>query len=190
MSLPTLTTQRLSLRPFTLTDAPTVQKLCGAYEVAAKTLSVPYPYPDGVAEAWIASHTPDWENRTWITLALTPRKDDAQPPDVMGAISLMLHLAHQRAELAYWLGMPYWNQGYMTEAARTLVQYGFEELKLNRVEATHYRSNPASGRVMQKIGMQQEGLRRQQTLRFGRFEDCVVYGLLASDWKKKRIDHG
>lgn len=78
-------------------------------------------------------------------------------------------------------GIPYWNQGYMTEAARTLVQYGFQELKLNRVEATHYKNNPASGRVMQKIGMQQEGVRRQQTLRFGQFEDCVVYGLLASD---------
>lgn len=186
MSLPTLVTQRLILRPFTLADAPIVQKLCGAYEVAAKTLSVPHPYPDGVAETWIASHGPDWENKIWVTLALTHREDESEPQDVLGAISLMLHLAHYRAELAYWLGMPYWNQGYMTEAARALVQYGFEELKLNRVEATHYRSNPASGRVMQKIGMQQEGIRRQQTLRFGQFEDCVVYGLLASDWELEK----
>ena len=71
----------------------------------------------------------------------------------------------------------------MTEAAYALVKYGFEELKLNRIEAGHHLTNPASGRVMQKIGMQHEGINRQYILRFGQFEDRVMYGLLASDWK-------
>ncbi|MEM8642520.1 MAG: GNAT family protein [Cyanobacteria bacterium P01_G01_bin.54] len=185
MPLPTLKTQRLVLRPFTLADAPTVQKLGSAYDVASKTLSMPHPYPDGMAEAWIAPHEPDWDNKTWITLALTLKKDDTEPQEIMGAVSLKLCLIHQRAGLAYWLGMPYWNQGYMTEAAYALVKYGFEELNLNRIEAGHHRSNPASGRVMQKIGMQHEGINRQYILRFGKFEDRVMYGLLASDWKKK-----
>lgn len=183
MSLPTLTTQRLVLRPFTLADAPTVQTLCSVYEIAAKTLSMPHPYPDDMAAAWITTHAPDWENKTWITLALTLKKDSTNPQEIMGAVSLKLCLAHQRAELAYWLGMPYWNVGYMTEAAHALVAYGFDELSLNRIEAGHYRTNPASGRVMQKIGMQYEGTHWQHTLRFGQFEDRVVYGLLASDWK-------
>lgn len=104
----------------------------------------------------------------------------------MGAVSLKLCLAHQRAELAYWLVMPYWNAGHMTEAARALVEYGFDKLHLNRIEAGHYRTNPASGRVMQKIGMQYEGTHRQHTLRFGQFEDRLVCGLLASDWKLKK----
>lgn len=95
MNLPTLTTRRLILRPFTLADAPMVQKLCGAYKVAAKTLSVPHPYPDGMAEAWIASHGPDWENKTWITLALTLKQDTTEPQDIMDAVSLSLRLAHQ-----------------------------------------------------------------------------------------------
>lgn len=63
MSLPTLTTQRLVLRPFTLADAPTVQTLCSVYEIAAKTLSMLHLYPDHMAAAWIATHAPDWKKR-------------------------------------------------------------------------------------------------------------------------------
>lgn len=190
MPFPTLTTQRLTLRPFTLADAPTVQKLGSAYEVAAKTLTMPHPYPDGVAEDWIASHGPDWEKKTGLTLALTLRTEDhTTPQEIMGAISLMLTVVHRRAALAYWLGMPYWNNGYMTEAAGAMVKYGFEELQLNRIEAGHHRSNPASGRVMQKIGMQHEGINRQYIFRFGKFEDRVMYGLLASDWGSDNSKH-
>lgn len=185
MSLPTLKTQRLVLRPFTLADAPTVQKLCSAYEVAAKTLSMPHPYPDGTAEAWIATHGPDWKDKIWLTLTLTLKKDETEPQDIMGAVSLKLCSIHQRAGLAYWLGMPYWNHGYMTEAVYALVKYGFEELNLNRIEAGHHLTNPASGRVMQKIGMQHEGINRQYILRFGKFEDRVIYDLLASDWQQE-----
>ena len=86
MPLPTLKNQRLVLRPFTLADAPTVQKLGSAYDVASKTLSIPHPYPDGMAEAWIATHEPDWDNKTWITLALTLKKDDTEPQDIMSAL--------------------------------------------------------------------------------------------------------
>ncbi|MFL6246331.1 MAG: GNAT family N-acetyltransferase, partial [Thermoanaerobaculia bacterium] len=61
---PTLRTPRLTLRPFTLDDAPAVQRLASAYEVALNTLLIPHPYPDGAAEAWIAQHQANFdENR-------------------------------------------------------------------------------------------------------------------------------
>lgn len=181
MSLPTLTTRRLVLRPFILEDAATVQRLAGAYEIAATTLNIPHPYEDGMAEAWIVSHGPAWEAQSDLTLAVTlgTEAQDLQP--VIGAVGLGLSLRHRRAELGYWLGLPYWNQGYTTEAAGALVNFGFETLALNRIEAGHYPGNLASGRVMQKLGMQQEGILRQHTRRFGKFEDRVVHGLLASD---------
>lgn len=188
MSLPTITTQRLVLRPFSLTDASTVQRLAGAYEVAAMTLNIPHPYPDGMAEEWITSHGPAWETKTHLTLAITLRTT-VQDPQAIGAIGLGLCLEHRRAELGYWLGLPYWNQGYTTEAAGALVNFGFDNLSLHRIEAGHYRGNPASGRVMQKLGMQQEGILRQHTLRFGKFEDRVVYGLLASDRPDEASSH-
>lgn len=74
MSLPTLTTQRLVLRPFTLADAPTVQTLCSVYEIAAKTLSMLHPYPDHMAAAWIATHAPDWKKRLGSPWRLRSRK--------------------------------------------------------------------------------------------------------------------
>lgn len=62
------------------------------------------------------------------------------------------------------------------------MQYGFEELNLNRIYAQHFKSNPASGRVMQKVGMKYEGCQWQQYKKFGVFEDSVMYGILRQEF--------
>ena len=87
-----------------------------------------------------------------------------------------------RAELGYWIDRPYWNQGYCTEAGRAVLWYGFTELNLNRIHAYHLSRNPASGRVMQKLGMTREGLLRQHAKKWGKYEDIVEYGLVRQDW--------
>lgn len=181
MSLPTLPTERLRLRPFVLADAPTVQRLAGDREVAATTLLIPHPYEDGVAEAWIETHEPDWEAGKSLTLAVTAEADE-----LVGAMSLMLTLDHRRGELGYWIGVPYWNRGYATEAAAALVSYGFEELGLNRIEAQCFPRNPASTRVLEKLGMKREGVRRQHVLKWDELEDLVLYAVLASEWSERR----
>jgi RimJ/RimL family protein N-acetyltransferase len=80
----------------------------------------------------------------------------------MGTISLSaISNEHQKAEIGYWLGTPYLHQGYCTEAAATVLKYGFEVLGLNRIYSTHMTRNPRSGKVMQKIGMKHEGHLRQ-----------------------------
>ena len=78
--------------------------------------------------------------------------------------------------------MPYWKQGYCTEAARAVLRYGFETRGLNRIGARHLARNPASGRVMQKLGMHYEGTRRQHVLKWGVFEDIVLYAILKSEY--------
>ncbi|MCU0495274.1 MAG: GNAT family N-acetyltransferase [Chloroflexaceae bacterium] len=175
---PTLTTLRLVLRPFTLADAPQVQLLAGAFEVADTTLHIPHPYPDGLAESWIARHADEFRSRTAVTYAITTRETG----ELCGAISLSISQQHQRAEMGYWLGVDYWNRGYTTEAAGALLAYGFTSLNMHRVQAGHYGRNPASGRVMQKIGMCYEGTRREFLRKGERFEDIVLYGLLRSEW--------
>src|SRR5678809_1114491 len=122
MMQPVLTTERLVLRPFTLSDAPEVQRLAGDRDVASTTLNIPHPYREGVAEAWISTHREHYNQGRLITFAITRRADEA----VIGAISLRPHPDHDNAELGYWLGKPYWNQGYGTEAARAILRYGFE----------------------------------------------------------------
>lgn len=182
--IPSILTPRLLLRPFELSDAPVVQRLAGAREVAATVSSIQHPYPDGAAEMWISTHVPGFDAGEELTEAITRQSDGV----LIGAISLMMAPAHQRAELGYWIGVPYWGQNYCTEAARALVDYGFGELGLRRIFARHFGSNPASGRVMQKVGMRLEGILRQHDLKWGRVEDDVYYGLLREEWQAGHAD--
>ena len=177
-SLPRLETERLLLRPFVASDAPTVEALAGAWEVAYTTLNIPHPYPAGAAAAWIGGHEAAWETGERLTLAICAAE---APDDAVGAIGLSLVPTHARAELGYWIGFPHWGRGYATEAARVLLLYGFTTLGLNRIQARHFVRNPASGRVMQKLGMRLEGVHRQAYLRWGRFEDVAMYAILASE---------
>lgn len=173
MEQPVLETPRLLLRPFALSDAPEVQRLAGALEVADTTLNLPHPYEDGVAEAWISGHAARFAAGEAAVCAIVLR-DGAR---LIGCIGLSRDKRHRRAELGYWLGLPYWNREYMTEAAGALVEYGFSRLDLHKIEASHLARNPASGRVMEKIGMTREGRLGGHILKNGMFEDLVVYGL-------------
>lgn len=173
---PTLQTARLVLRPFTLADAPAVQCLASDRAIAANTLSIPHPYPDGAADAWIRTHPKAFTAGKSVTFAI------ALPDDTLcGSIGLGLVPEFQHAELGYWIGKPFWGKGYCTEAGHAVIGYGFETLGLHRIQATHYADNPASGRVMQKLGMTYEGCRRQHTLKWGEFKDIKLYGLLKGD---------
>jgi len=174
---PTLETVRLVLRPFTVADAPDVQRLAGEREVASTTLNIPHPYEAGMAEQWINTHHEVYERGEGVNFALVRRADHT----LIGAIGLRLQPPHARAELGYWLGVPFWRQGYCTEAAQAVVRYGFEVLRLHRIYATHVTRNPASGRVMQKLGMTYEGCARQHVQKWGVFEDLAMYGILRSE---------
>ena len=176
---PTLLTTRLVLRPFAPQDAPRVQQLAGAAEIASTTLNIPHPYQDGMAEAWIATHPPQFQEGKQVTWAVTLRETG----ELVGAMGLALNPEHRKGELGYWIGVPYWGQGYCTEAAHAVVAYGFWKLGLNRILARHFARNPASGRVMQKIGMKQEGLLRQDVVKWGAYEDMVCYGLLRDEYQ-------
>lgn len=176
--LPTITTERLVLRPFALSDAADVQRLAGNWAVADTTSNIPHPYPDGVAEVWISGHAQRFERREILTLAVTLRETG----ELAGCISLSLRDDDDKAEMGYWLGVPYWNQGYCSEAARALVAYGFQQMGLHRIYAFHFVRNPASGRVMQKAGMTYEGTLRQHVKKWERYEDLTAYGILRSEY--------
>lgn len=178
MPIPTLKTARLVLRPFTAADAPRVQQLAGDHKVADTTATIPHPYPDGAAEQWIAGHGETFEKGKGVTFAVTLAKGG----ELLGAISLLgISRDHGRAEIGYWMGVPYWGKGYCTEAATAVVTYGFETLGLHRIMAHHLTRNPASGRVLAKIGMVREGLLRQHLRKWERYEDIAVCGLLRGD---------
>jgi [ribosomal protein S5]-alanine N-acetyltransferase len=179
---PVLEGRRLRLRPFTLADAPAVHALAGDREIASTTLNIPHPYEDGMAEAWIETHAPRYAQGELANFAITERQQD----ELVGAIGLVILAEHARAELGYWVGVPFWKRGYATEAVALVLRFGFERLALNRIYAMHLVRNPASGRVMQKVGMRYEARLRQHVRKWGRFEDLDLYAILAEDWRSHR----
>lgn len=174
MEQPILTTARLVLRPFTLDDAPAVERLAGAAEVADTALNIPHPYPPGAAAEWIATHPTNWSSGNGANWAMVERTTN----EVCGSISLVIARRHLRAEMGYWLGYPFWNRGYTTEAATAVIACAFNDLGLHRVHAAHFVRNPASGRVMQKAGMLYEGLLRDHMRKGEQYEDIAVYGIV------------
>jgi ribosomal-protein-alanine N-acetyltransferase len=100
-------------------------------------------------------------------------------------MGLVINQKHESAELGYWIGKPYWGNGYGTEAAKAVLHYGFTVLGLNRIYATHMSRNPASGRVMEKIGMKYEGCSRQHVKKWDVFEDLKMYAILKSEYESR-----
>jgi RimJ/RimL family protein N-acetyltransferase len=174
-----LQTKRLILRPFVLDDAISVKRLAGDHAIADKTLNIPHPYEDGMAEQWISTHQSKFEAGENINYAITLQSNE----ELIGAIGfVIINRKFDQAELGYWIGRPYWNNGYCTEAGQGILEYGFEDLNLNRIHAFHFKRNPASGKVMQKLGMIQEGLLRQHVKKWDIYEDIVIYGILKNEW--------
>jgi len=170
---PVITTDRLILRKFNTEDAKDVQRMAGREAVASNTLAMPFPYLDGMAEAWIATHDKEFEEGKSAIFAIT-LKNSGQ---LIGAIGLSMQQQYKLAELGYWIGEEYWNQGFCTEAAKAVLNYAFDSLHLHKVTANHFAGNPASGRVMEKAGMHYEATLKSHILHWGKYKDLVCYAI-------------
>lgn len=188
----TIGTKRLRLRPFQTTDAEAVHRLAGSQDVAAGTF-LPHPMDRQAAQDWVTERLKDQAAGTGVTFAITLLENG----ELIGSIGMELMLVHEQGRLTYWLGRDYWNQGYGTEAVTALVEYGFNSLKLHRIYAPHFHTNPASGRVLQKVGMTHEGRLREHYLRFGQRVDVELYGMIRNEFLRLKVgkkgiadDHG
>lgn len=173
-----ITTERLVLRDYTLADAAEMFRLINDREIAFNTLRIPFPYPEGEAERWISSRG---EEKNDHVFAVTLRKDEA----LVGTVGLHVRAENDHAEIGYWIGAPYWDHGYATEAAAAVMRFGFESLSLNKIFANHFSRNPASGKVLEKLGMRHEGTLRQHLKKWGHYVDLECYGILRSDWQER-----
>ncbi|MCP3740738.1 GNAT family N-acetyltransferase [Rossellomorea sp. BNER] len=178
MKSPILLSERLRIRPFQLDDAPKVQELAGDIDIAKTTTIIPHPYPDGWAEDWIISTHKSMDKGDSLNFAIVNEQNE-----FIGCIYLFINKKHNKGELGYWVGKPYWGKGYCTEAGKVIVKYGFEELGLNRIYADAFTKNPASFKVMENLGLKHEGTFKQSCLYWGVYEDTVVYGLTKSDYQ-------
>jgi RimJ/RimL family protein N-acetyltransferase len=104
------------------------------------------------------------------------------PDDTLvGAVGLKLEEDSGIAELGYWVGVPYWGNGYATEASNAVLDYGFESLVLGRIWARAFARNPASSRVLEKVGMRHEGTLRSSIRKNDELLDAEVFGILRDE---------
>ena len=170
----TITTERLALRPFEMSDAKRVSELCNNFNIFKSTLTLPYPYPIESALAWIPTHEENFTNDKLYEFAVT----DKSTGELFGAISISNNQRHKNGQIAYWIGEEYWGNGYATEALKALIDFAFTEKGYNKVWGGFFASNPSSGKVMQKAGMIKEGVLAKQIFKEGKFEDLIMYGIL------------
>ena len=179
MSRPTLTTERLVLRPFVVEDAAEVTRLVSDRRIADTTLNIPHPYDEAMAAAWIGTHDEVAARDEGLTLAVTKKASGA----IVGAVGLSIARAHRRGELGYWVAVDEWGRGYATEASRSMLDYAFGPLDLSRVVAHCLTRNPGSWHVMEKLGMQREGRLRAHVIKWDVPEDIWLYGVLREEWR-------
>ena len=168
----------LKLRMLQHADAPLIEELAGDYEVAGTCLFIPHPYPAGTAAAYIQCMK-EAESRNQVVIrAMTLGGDDR----LIGVIGLNLQPHHKRGELVCWIGKKYWGRGFATEAAGRMLEFGFTEAGLVRITGTAFLEHQRARRVMEKLGMKQEGILRSHIIKGGRSIDLVYYGILSAEY--------
>lgn len=171
-------TRRLVLRPARMRDAQDMYDYSKDPEVARHVL---WDAHQSVREtrAVLRRMIRDYRFAPPFTYVIELKEESR----VIGTIGLMtLNRANRSAEIGYSLNRAYWNRGLMTEAVVGMLQYCFEELKLNRIEAQHEVENPASGAVMRHAGMKHEGTLRKRIYNKGKFHDMELYAILKEEF--------
>ena len=153
VDLPELNTKRLILRPLSFEDIPKIIEYANNPRIAEMTLNIPHPYTEKDAVYWINMAYTGYEKGIQYTFGIHL----AKTREFIGGISLKVESRFNRGELGYWIAEQFWNNGFASEAVKEMIRYGFENLNLNKIFATHLIENPASGRVMLKNKMIKEG---------------------------------
>jgi ribosomal-protein-alanine N-acetyltransferase len=181
-SMPTLETKRLILRRITMRDAGDIFEYSKDKEVARHVL---WSAQKDISEAkdycrfMMKRYRCDQPSSWGIIDKATNR--------LVGTIGYMdYNEDNATVELGYSLARWLWNGGYMTEALSRVIDYAFDSMELNRIEAQHELTNPSSGRVMEKCGMRKEGELRQRLFNKGKYVDVALYAILRSDPRPKR----
>jgi RimJ/RimL family protein N-acetyltransferase len=151
MSAPTLRTERLLLRLPVMADAAAIKRLAGDHRVADTAANIPHPYERAQAENWVRRARRDAvHGKLWLAVTLAGERT------LIGVVGLVEE-PEGIGNLSYWIGVPHWRHGYATEAAAAMLAHGFEAFGLEEIRAIRMSRNVASGRVLEKMGMEHVG---------------------------------
>lgn len=168
---PTLQTERLVLRRPDARDIAPIMAIVGDWEVVRRLTRVPHPYHETDARFFLNTVVPN----EWVW-AITLRESR----ELVGMVGLTPEAAPDTAELGYYVARDQWGYGIATEAAGLIVHYGIHSLGLRRITSGHFVDNPASGRVLGKLGFVETGRSERLCLAIGSTVPCVEVHLEVS----------
>ncbi|KFI07220.1 GNAT family N-acetyltransferase [Massilia sp. BSC265] len=177
-----LTTERLTLRPMTMTDAADLFAVFSDPAVVRYWSAEPWTSIT-FAQSAIARALEGYRDQSEVRFGI----ELAETGALIGTVNLHHFFPqNRRCELGYALGSAHWGKGYATEALEVALDYGFHELRLNRVEADIDPRNTASAGVLERLGFRKEGYMPERWFVHGQMADTVNYGLLRSYWDGRR----
>jgi RimJ/RimL family protein N-acetyltransferase len=164
------------LSEFRSSDKPALVQHLNDRDIYDRTLRIPFPYTDAAADEWLALAAKITEQQGRPVQWAIRSADDALIGGC-GFDGFQVGKSH-RAVVGYWLAKPCWGQGIMTAVVQRACQHAFEELGLAKITAHVFSNNPASARVLEKCGFQEEGFLRRHFLKDGQFIDARLFALL------------
>ncbi len=169
-------TEKCSLTKFSPLDKPALVEHLREKEIYDRTLRIPFPYTEKDADEWlgIVAKATQQQGRS-VHWAIRNAEDLLIGG--CGFDGFQVGKSH-RAEIGYWLAKPFWGQGVMTAVVRRLSQFAFEELGLVKITAHVFVTNPASARVLEKCGFEQEGFLKKHYLKDDQYLDARLYARL------------
>lgn len=188
--------KKIFLRKLRMSDAKDVYDNVKDDEIARFTV-IPQPYPKDGAQKFIRKSLYNLRKGKEYVFAIIPKEAEGKAAVtrragrreiLIGAVTLVLNKNPEKksAELGYWLGKKHWGKGIMTEAAGLAIKFGFEVLKLHRIQAHAFMENPASARVIEKNGLMLEGIVRHGEFKQGKWHDERLYSILEHEYGKRR----
>jgi [ribosomal protein S5]-alanine N-acetyltransferase len=181
MSCCELESERLILRAPRAGDVAAMVSLANDWDVAKNLGRLPHPYSAEDAMAFLANAMQGRARGDNFNFAIQRKVDGAY----LGGCGLHLRESGN-FEFGYWLGKPFWKQGYATEAARRLASHAFRELKIERLVAGWYHDNPASGHVLAKLGCQPSGAEQRNCLARGHTVYCHIVTLTREAFAQRK----
>jgi len=175
----TIDTPRLTLRPLSVQDAEPLLAIFSDADVMRYWNTPPWSSTDD-AHTFINTHHAAMSQGEWVTLGIFTKEDE-----LIGKCMLFNYDSEsRRAELGFGIAKSAWGKGYIQEAGKALIEFGFTTMNLRRLEAEIDPQNSASGKALEKMGFIKEGLLRERWEINGVISDSGLYGLLKSDFQK------
>ena len=178
----TLKTERLLLRPLKLSDVDTILPNANDKAQTRFLKRVEPPMSRRVEEQWVCDSWKKWKNGSSLVFAAV-RTDSKE---MVGCLELLdVSKTHRNAKIGIFFFKKHWGKGFGTEAVERLIRFGFEELKLNRIEYGFLAHNKRSEGIFKRLGFKREGLQREFLFKRGKFQDHVLGSLLSSEWERR-----